>query len=169
MNITTSRAKFYSEKINFGRIISCYVNSKRSREPCNLEIAIKVLIKYTNGHTRLNTYGHSNQEKYHRKCLDKYQLMWRDFYIASRISFMETLTISKTKHWCYNWVAVKKKRSKAIWSPASNFIYHPSFYPLTPISSKSGEMDHHYLKWSYGVLYLYQFIVSDCETHALLC
>lgn len=112
MNITTSRAKFYSEKINFGRIISCYVNSKRSREPCNLEIAIKVLIKYTNGHTRLNTYGHSNQEKYHRKCLDKYQLMWRDFYIASRISFMETLTISKTKHWCYNWVAVKKKKGQ---------------------------------------------------------
>lgn len=112
MNITTSRAKFYSEKINFGRIISCYVNSKHSREPCNLEIAIKVLIKYTNGHTRLNTYGHSNQEKYHRKCLDKYQLMWRDFYIASRISFMETLTISKTKHWCYNWVAVKKKKGQ---------------------------------------------------------
>lgn len=112
MNITTSRAKFYSEKINFGRIISCYVNSKRSREPCNLEIAIKVLIKYTNGHTRLNTYGHSNQEKYHRKCLDKYQLMWRDFYIASRISFMETLTTSKTKHWCYNWVAVKKKKGQ---------------------------------------------------------
>lgn len=112
MNITTSRAKFYSEKINFGRIISCYVNSKHSREPCNLEIAIKVLIKYTNGHTRLNTYGHSNQEKYHRKCLDKYQLMWRDFYIASRISFMETLTTSKTKHWCYNWVTVKKKGQK---------------------------------------------------------
>lgn len=112
MNITTSRAKFYSEKINFGRIISCYVNSKHSREPRNLEIAIKVLIKYTNGHTRLNTYGHSNQEKYHRKCLDKYQLMWRDFYIASRISFMETLTISKTKHWCYNWVTVKKKGQK---------------------------------------------------------